>query len=161
MVWLLVLHAFGQKTDSAYSLLLKGLYNYSVPQLDAAQLQQLLQSAKDKPLLLGTRSLDEYKVNHLSGARFIAYDNFYVTQLKDVPKDMPIILYCSVGYRSERIGEQLQQAGYNNLKNLYGGIFEWMNQGYPVYNKTGKTNQIHAYSNTWGIWLQKGEKVYE
>ena len=139
--------------------MLKGMYNYSVPQLNAAELQQLLQS-EDKYLLLDTRSLEEYKVSHLSGARFIAYDNFHVTQLKDLPKDMSIILYCSVGYRSERVGEELQQAGYKNVHNLYGGIFEWINKGYPVNNKTGKTNQIHAYSSTWGLWLQKGEKVY-
>lgn len=161
MVWLLVLQAFRHTTDSAYALMLKGMYNYSLPQLNPAELQQLLQSAKDKPLLLDTRSLKEYKVSHLSDARLIAYDNFHVSQLKDVPKDMPIILYCSVGYRSERIGEQLQQAGYKNVQHLYGGIFEWVNQGYPVYNKTGKTNQIHAYASTWGLWLQKGEKVYE
>ncbi|MFD2999614.1 rhodanese-like domain-containing protein [Pontibacter toksunensis] len=156
MVWLVVLKAFGQTTDSAYALMLKGMYNYSVPQLSPTELLGLLQRVKYKPLLLDTRSLQEYKVSHLSDSWFIAYDDFHVSQLKDVPKDTPIILYCSVGYRSERIGEQLQQAGYHNVKNLYGGIFEWINQGYPVYNKKGKTNQIHAYSSTWGVWLQKG-----
>lgn len=159
-VWLLVLQACGQTTDSAYALMLKGLYSHTVPQLKPEQLYQQLQKDGCKPLLLDTRTAAEHKVSHLHGARFVAYDNFTLTQLKDVPKDMPILVYCSVGYRSEKIGEQLQQAGFKYVHNLYGGIFEWVNKGYPIYNKAGKTNKVHAYSSTWGVWLQKGEKVY-
>ncbi|RDV16206.1 rhodanese-like domain-containing protein [Pontibacter diazotrophicus] len=160
-VWLLILQACGQTTGSAYALMLKGLYSHTIPQLKPEQLYQQLQKAENKPLLLDTRTAAEHKVSHLNGARFIAYENFSLSLLKDVPKDTPIIVYCSVGYRSEKIGEQLQQAGFNNVHNLYGGIFEWINQEYPVYNKAGQTNKVHAYSSTWGIWLEKGEKVYE
>ncbi|RYF52680.1 MAG: rhodanese-like domain-containing protein, partial [Cytophagaceae bacterium] len=36
------------------------------------------------------------------------------------------------------------------------------NQGNPVVDSTGKpTRRVHAYSRTWGIWLNRGEKVYE
>lgn len=159
-VWLLVLQACGHATDSAYALMLKGMYSHTVPQLKPAELNQLLQKPGNKPLLLDTRTPAEYKVSHIPGARFVAYGTFQVNQLKEVPKNAPIILYCSVGYRSERVGEKLQQAGYRNVHNLYGGIFEWVNRGFPVHSKTGKTNQVHAYTKTWGVWLQKGEKVY-
>jgi 3-mercaptopyruvate sulfurtransferase SseA len=54
----------------------------------------------------------------------------------------------------------LQQAGFTNVKNLYGGIFQWMNEKKPVYNHKGLTQQVHPYSRSWGIWLQRGEKVY-
>lgn len=160
-IWLLVLQACGQTADGAYALMLKGMYRYTVPQLQPMQLYPHLQKTESRPLLLDIRSLAEYKVSHLKGARLAAYDDFDVSQLKDVPKETPVIVYCSVGYRSEKVGEQLQQAGYDNVQNLYGGIFGWVNQGYPVYNKSGKTNKVHAYSKTWGIWLQEGEKVYE
>jgi 3-mercaptopyruvate sulfurtransferase SseA len=66
-----------------------------------------------------------------------------------------------VGYRSEKISEKLKQAGFKDVSNLYGGIFEWVNQGNPVVDENGKiTDNIHAYSKTWGVWLNKGVKVY-
>ncbi|ARS34435.1 rhodanese [Pontibacter actiniarum] len=156
---MLLLQACGQTTDKAYALMLKGLYKNSLPFVKPAVLQKMLQAA-EKPLLLDTRQAEEYKVSHLPGARFVDYETFKVAQLADVPHDTPIVLYCAVGYRSERVGEQLKAAGYTSVQNLYGGIFEWVNQGYPVYSQKGKTVKVHAYSRAWGVWLRKGEKVY-
>jgi rhodanese-related sulfurtransferase len=156
----LLLQACGQATDKAYALMLKGLYKASVPTVNPKQLSQLLQH-KQAPVLLDARSLAEYEVSHITGARFANYESFEPSQLKDVPKDTPVVVYCSVGARSERVGEQLLQAGFKNVHHLYGGLFAWMNQGNPVYNSHGKTDKIHAYSRSWGVWLQKGEKVYE
>ncbi|WP_323134773.1 rhodanese-like domain-containing protein [Pontibacter kalidii] len=158
--WLTVLQACGQATDMSYALMLDGLYKKTVPTVDPVQLKVMLASEAEKPLLLDTRQQEEYDVSHLAGARFLGYETFRVEQLEEVPKDAPIVLYCSVGYRSERVGEQLKAAGYTNVRHLYGGLFEWVNQGLPVYDSKGKTNRVHAYSRTWGVWLQKGEKVY-
>ncbi|GAB3811017.1 hypothetical protein GCM10028895_00780 [Pontibacter rugosus] len=141
--------------------MLKGLYQNSVPVITSAQLKAILATGQQQPLLLDTRQPAEYKVSHLQGARFANFDTFTVEQVKDVPKHQPIVVYCSVGYRSEKIGEKLKQAGYTNVQNLYGGIFEWVNRGNPVYNTEGKTGKVHAYSKTWGVWLLKGEKVYD
>lgn len=158
--WLLLLQACGQVTDKAYGLMLKGLYKNSVPLITPAALQAMLQQDTAAPLILDSRQPQEYAVSHIGGARFVNYDEFKVAQLTDVSKSKLIIVYCTVGYRSERISEKLKAAGYTNVQNLYGGIFEWVNQGYPVYNSVGKTNKVHTYSKAWGKWLQKGEKVY-
>jgi hypothetical protein len=70
-------------------------------------------------------------------------------------------VYCSLGIRSETIANQLKKAGYTNIKNLYGGIFEWRNKGFKVYNSEDKkTDSIHAFSKAWSKWLTKGTKVY-
>jgi hypothetical protein len=70
-------------------------------------------------------------------------------------------VYCSVGYRSERIGEKLLKLGYTDVVNLYGGIFEWKNQGLDVYNSSNyPTDSVHTYNKSWGKWLVKGIKVY-
>ncbi|HUM48347.1 MAG TPA: rhodanese-like domain-containing protein, partial [Chitinophagales bacterium] len=92
---------------------------------------------------------------------FVGYDHFDMAALKNIPKDQRIVVYCSVGYRSEKIAEQLENAGYSHVTNLYGGIFEWVNEGHAVYDLTGTTTpNIHPYNATWGVWLKKGEKVY-
>ena len=55
-----------------------------------------------------------------------------------------------IGVRSEQIGEQLKAMGYDNIKNLYGGIFEWTNQGYPVFKGNQQTLKVHAYDDFGG-----------
>ena len=48
-----------------------------------------------------------------------------------------------------------------NAKNLYGGIFEWKNQDGTVVDDEGSiTDSVHAFDRAWGIWLNKGKKVY-
>jgi rhodanese-related sulfurtransferase len=156
----LLLPACGQTTNRAYALLLKGMYGNAVPTLTPTELEATLQQ-KTHLVLLDTRSEKEYGVSHLAGARLVVYETFDPGQLAGIPKATPIVVYCSVGYRSDRVGEVLQAAGYTQVHNLYGGLFEWVNQGRPVYNRQGKTEKVHAYSRAWGVWLRKGEKVYD
>ena len=52
--------------------------------------------------------------------------------------------------------------GFENVRNLYGGIFQWKNQDKPVVDTKGiKTDSVHTYSKAWSKWLKKGIKVYE
>lgn len=114
-----------------------------------------------KALLLDARERNEFEVSHLKAARFVGYDDFDIEALSDVPKDTPIVVYCSVGYRSEKVGKKLQDAGFTNVSNLYGGIFHWVNTGNTVVSDSGETQKVHAFNQKWGKWLEKGEKVYE
>lgn len=50
--------------------------------------------------------------------------------------------------------------GFTRVSNLYGGIFEWVNEGHPVVRNGMPTEEVHAFSKTWGIWLRRGTKVY-
>ncbi len=140
------------KTDPEYVQKLKELYKNTVEVIYPEALSRKLTS-KDL-YILDTRSEAEYKVSHIQGARFVDHNSFKLHEVKDIPKDAEVVVYCSVGWRSERVGEKLQKAGYNNVKNLYGGIFEWVNQGYQVYNDTGVTKKVHAYSEKWAKWIK-------
>jgi rhodanese-related sulfurtransferase len=143
-------------TSRLYSTMLNGLLKESVPFVSVAQLRQ-----QSSPVLLDTREPREFAVSHLRGARLVGYDTFSLATVQDLPKNAPIVVYCSVGARSEKIGARLQQAGFTNVRNLYGGIFEWLNEGQPVVTAANQpTDRVHAYSPTWGIWLQRGQKVY-
>ena len=124
---------------------------------------QELAMPKTDAIILDAREESEYNVSHLKGALFVGYDNFNLEQttqkIKD--KDQAIVVYCSLGIRSETIANRLKKAGYTNVKNLYGGIFEWRNNNFDVYDSQNKkTDSIHAFSKSWGKWLIKGIKVY-
>ena len=114
-------------------------------------------------LLLDTREPYEYIVSHLDNAVCVGHTKFnskeFVTQFPN--KESEIVVYCSIGVRSEQIGEKLLKLGYKNVKNLYGGIFEWKNKDNIVVDEKNKeTDKVHAYSKEWGIYLTKGIKIY-
>ncbi|WP_223649839.1 rhodanese-like domain-containing protein [Hymenobacter psoromatis] len=143
-------------TSRLYSAMLKSLLKGTVPFVSVAQLRH-----QPTPVLLDTRAPTEFAVSHLRGARWVGYDEFSLAEVRDISKDTPIVVYCSVGVRSEQIGARLRQAGYTHVRNLYGGIFEWVNEGQPVFTASNQpTDSVHAYSPAWGIWLQRGQKVY-
>ncbi|WP_025742419.1 rhodanese-like domain-containing protein [Aquimarina pacifica] len=122
-----------------------------------------LASIQDSVILFDTREKEEYNVSHLKNAIHIGYNHFKIKSFirKNISKDAHIVVYCSLGIRSENIGKRLKKAGYINTSNLYGGIFEWKNKGYPVFTtKEEITDNIHAYSEEWSAWLYQGKKVY-
>jgi len=146
-----------QTTSRTYDLMLKALYKETVPTITVPELRKT-----STAVLLDTRAKAEYDVSHLPGARWVGYTDFDLSRVQDIPKNANVVVYCSVGYRSEKIGEKLQTAGYQHVHNLYGSLFEWVNQGNPVVDSSGKpTQRVHAFSRSWGIWLHRGEKVYE
>ncbi|MFQ3306132.1 MAG: rhodanese-related sulfurtransferase [Polaribacter sp.] len=118
-----------------------------------------------KAILLDAREEKEFKVSHLKNAIYVGYSDFKLKEtLEKLPKDKDakIVVYCSLGIRSEVIAYQLITAGYTNVYNLYGGIFKWKNNNFKVIDTLGnETEKIHVFSKDWSIWLTKGKKVYE
>lgn len=114
-------------------------------------------------VFLDAREFREYEVSHIMSAVPVGYKDFSLDSLVGIPSDAHIVVYCSVGYRSEKIGEKLKKAGYEHVSNLYGGIFHWVNTGNTVYQNGEATDQVHAYSKKWGQWLEEEacEKVFE
>lgn len=135
------------------------LIDFSVPVISVQNLHQNLANY----IILDAREKEEYDISHIQGAKYIGYNKFKKKDLKDIPKDAKIVLYCSVGYRSEKIGKKLQKMGYTNVHNLFGSIFEWVNQGYTVVdNLNHPVFKVHTYNKKWSQWVDenKAVKVY-
>jgi rhodanese-related sulfurtransferase len=142
-------------SDKIYDLLLGTLLSHSVPEVSIDQL------ASGHFRVLDARSYQEFDVSHIQGATWVGYEEFDVARLAGIEKQAPLAVYCSVGYRSERLAETLRQYGYINVVNVYGGIFEWVNTGHPIVTgQATETDKVHAYSTFWGVWLKRGERVY-
>lgn len=162
LLWFLcmLILSLNATAQGAFDLMLKGMYKETVPLISTDSALKVQNNSQ--ALFLDTRSPEEYNVSHIEGAQFVDYDAFDISELVSIPKDSAIIVYCSVGYRSERIGEQLMAAGFTNVSNLYGGIFEWKNEQQQVVNSaTQPTDSVHAFNKLWGIWLKEGIKVYD
>jgi rhodanese-related sulfurtransferase len=139
----------------AYKTLLSTLYDSDFPVVRPTQLKSL-----ENYQVLDAREKKEYEVSHLDNAVWVGYDTFDLKNVADLNKDKPVLIYCTVGARSQQIGQRLKSAGFKNVYNLYGGIIQWSNDGLPLYKGHSPTKKVHTYSKSWGIWLHNGEKVY-
>jgi len=160
ILFLILLCSVSIFAQKSIDKLLKKHNDNSIPYISPQELAM----PKTNVILLDSRELKEYNTSHLKNAIHVGYDHFKIDSvLKKIPnKEAKIVVYCSVGIRSESIGDSLKQAGYKNIKNLYGGIFEWKSNNYPVYNSVEKeTDSIHTFNKVWSNWLKKGIKVYE
>lgn len=145
-----------QVKSNSFGLALKLMLSSKTPTVTVDEAVQLRNT-----VFLDSREAVEYNVSHLPNARFAGYNNFEVDQIDIKDKSTPIVVYCSVGKRSEDVTMKLIKAGYSNVQNLYGGIFEWINSGYAVYNNANvAVNMVHAYNKVWGIWVHGVTKVY-
>ena len=155
---LMSLNSFSQQD---LNQLLKKYNTENVPYISVASLKTIASDV----VLLDARETKEFKISHIKNAVCVGYDNFNIKRtLKMLPSDKntKIVVYCSLGIRSENIAEKLKKTGYTNIYNLYGGIFEWKNQDNDVINSKGKsTNKAHTFNQEWSKWLLKGEKIYE
>jgi rhodanese-related sulfurtransferase len=160
LFFVLLLPMFSACKEKTYHSQLKLLYKHSVPVITPGSLAQRL--ATDSLLVLDTRSLAEWEVSHISGASHIAYDGFDVKSLQELSRQQPLAVYCTIGYRSEKIGKQLKDAGFEQVYNLYGGLIEWKNRGLKVVDAAGKpTEEVHTFNSYWGIYLSNGKQVHE
>ena len=145
-------------SDAAFDRKVNSYLSYSVPVIGVKEAF----SNKSSYHFLDAREKHEFSVSHIEGAQHIGYDYFSIENVRNLKKETPIIVYCSIGYRSEKIGTKLRKAGYQKVYNLYGSIFEWVNQGYPVVSSTGTVKKVHTYNKKWSQWVKNPSviKVY-
>jgi len=147
------------KTDEGFSNMIDSYLSYSVPLISVEDLKEILEDV----VLLDAREEKEYKVSRIPGAIHVGYDDPKENVMDELDKSKTVVVYCSIGYRSEKIGELLQEKGFRNVLNLYGSIFEWVNQGQTIVNtENQETKEIHTYDRKWGRWMMNKnyKKIY-
>lgn len=127
----------------------------TVRSISTSELDRWLNTPQSvRPLMLDARTEAEFAVSHLATAQRIDPNTPDWSQLATVPKETPIVVYCSVGYRSARIAEQLQQQGFVQVLNLEGSIFQWANEARSLYQNDRPTDLVHPYNDRWGKLLK-------
>jgi rhodanese-related sulfurtransferase len=155
--FLLFNYAAAQTIDKKYDRLLKVIYS-DFPTISTTIANEKLKEGQ--AIFLDTREKEEYDVCHLPNAIWIGYEDFDIKPIASLDKTKEIIVYCSIGARSQNIGKKLLKAGFKNVSNLYGGIFQWSNEERILVDKQNiATKKIHGYSKNWKKWIKKGEIV--
>ncbi|MDZ7898002.1 MAG: molybdopterin-synthase adenylyltransferase MoeB [Arcicella sp.] len=97
------------------------------PEITVSELKQIIDNQEDI-LLLDVRNPFEYDICKLQNSLLIPMSNI-PTNIKHIPKDKPVVVYCHHGMRSASVIEYLSQNhGFTNLQNLKGGINAWANE---------------------------------
>ncbi len=127
-----------------------------VPQMSIEELDRRLQD-EPPPLVIDVREPFEYEVSHLPGAVHAQGEDI-AELVADTAPDRPIVLYCSVGYRSSAEVADLIQLNDPEISdrvwNLEGSIFEWANSGRPVYRGPNEVDRVHPYGKQWSKLLE-------
>lgn len=148
-----------QGDSGSYDQMLKEYYSYSVPLMQPDVLYKRMMNG-EKIHILDSRESSEYEISAINGAVNVGYLFFNKNKVDQYKKTDLVVVYCTIGARSESVGEKLMKAGFSNVYNLYGGIIYWKNQGFPVYHNGSKTEDVHVYSKKWGVWLTNGKARY-
>lgn len=121
--------------------------------------QWLADSNKPQPIVLDARNQAEYAVSHLNNA--IQIDPHYpnLEAIAPVAADTPIVVYCSIGYRSAAVAQKLEQAGFSQVYNLEGSIFQWANEERQLYQNHRPTSLVHPYNARWGRLLKSQHRA--
>jgi rhodanese-related sulfurtransferase len=128
----------------------------SVQRITTAELAGwLADSARSQPLLLDARTAPEYNVSHLAGARRIDPIRPLLRHMEAFARDTPIVVYCSVGYRSARVARWLGRQGFTNVRQLQGSLFAWANERRPMLSDAGPAREVHPYNEFWGRLLER------
>jgi rhodanese-related sulfurtransferase len=103
----------------------------TIEQVDAVQFKQL--AASSNTFLLDVRTAPEVAEGHLPNAVNIdIYGSDFMAKIQEIPKDREILVYCTVGARSQQAAEILAKQGFAKVYNLDGGIVAWQRNGFEV-----------------------------
>lgn len=93
------------------------------------------QTTSSEPLLLDVRETWEYDICHIKGSELIPMQTI-PRQLGQLDPQQETIVICHHGVRSRMVGQFLEQAQFENIINLSGGVTAWaqqVDQTMPTY----------------------------
>lgn len=97
-------------------------------------------ATSDEVTLLDVRSNESFTKGHLPGAVNIPRRELK-NNLSEIPKDNNVFVYCSdiTCFASKKAMVTLLEAGYTNVRVVYGGFDGWKAKGFDVETGEGQT----------------------
>jgi molybdopterin/thiamine biosynthesis adenylyltransferase/rhodanese-related sulfurtransferase/molybdopterin converting factor small subunit len=102
-------------------------------EITAVELKKKL-DAGETPFILDVREPNEYQINRIPGSVLIPLGEL-PRRYQELPRDREIISQCKMGSRSAKAMDFLKSVGFTNVKNLKGGILDWVDKVDPSQPK--------------------------
>lgn len=148
------------RTDAEKRAAIEAMYREFQPDFpDAPEIsvEELIRlRTREDLLIVDVREPEERMVSIIPGA--ISKEAF--ESLKRGLGDAPIVVHCTIGYRSAGYVEALKAEGIEAY-NLKGSILSWVHAGQPVVDPEGnETKRVHVYGKRWDLLPEEYEAVW-
>lgn len=90
--------------------------------------EQIPKGEYAKMMVIDARDAAQYAKEHIPGAVNIEWRQV-LAKSGDIPKNKPVLIYCNTGTLSAQAGFALRVSGWENVRILQGGFFEWKTKG--------------------------------
>jgi adenylyltransferase/sulfurtransferase len=85
-------------------------------------------------VLVDVREPSEYQICKIPGAQLIPLGEL-AERYKELPRDRQVVIHCKAGVRSARAVHFLKARGFEDVRNLEGGILAWIDRIDPSQKK--------------------------
>ena len=93
-------------------------------EFSAEQLKIYLDTCEKQPFLLDVRQPWEFDVCKIENSVLVPMSTI-PAELESLDIDRETVVICHHGIRSRSVARYLEQAGFNNIINLSGGMAQW------------------------------------
>jgi len=95
----------------------------------------------DDAYVLDVREDDEWAAGHAPGAHHLPMMEV-PARLGEVPQDTDVVVACRMGGRSAQVVAYLRQHGWDNVRNLDGGMQDWITAGRALVSEDGQPPRV-------------------
>jgi rhodanese-related sulfurtransferase len=95
----------------------------------------------DDAYLLDVREPDEWEAGHAPGAHHVPMMEI-PARMAEIPEDGEVVVVCRSGGRSGQVVSYLTGNGWDNVRNLDGGMQSWAAAGRDVVSENGQPAQV-------------------
>jgi rhodanese-related sulfurtransferase len=108
-------------------------YVFTPKFIAAEELKKLLEAKSKDFVIVDTAAPLLFEEHHVPGAVNFPYGPT-LPQPITLPRDKTLVVYCACNAEEESIdtAKKLAEYGYQNVKVLKGGWFNWVNSGYQI-----------------------------
>lgn len=95
----------------------------------------------DGAYLVDVREPDEWEAGHAPGAHHLPMMEV-PGRLADIPRDGDVVVVCRSGGRSGQVVAYLTANGWDNVRNLAGGMRLWASAGRALVSEDGQPARV-------------------
>ena len=95
----------------------------------------------DDAYLLDVREPDEWEAGHAPGAHHLPMMEV-PARMAEIPTDRDVVVVCRSGGRSGQVVSYLTGNGWDNVRNLDGGMHAWAAEGREVVSENGQPARV-------------------